>query len=162
MVERRSDASTMLAVMLPAYSFETDDFLERYAVTMGLTSRSESKHNGNWSLTNQCTQKSQPRTASVAAFHDYHDDDDDDDNDDNDDDDDDNNNNNNNNNCTDVGIKSPTIHLRLNTLELWNRKSSRPCADVTIIVLLILELAVLFKCSCRLCSYDVFMSSCIR
>jgi hypothetical protein len=85
-----------------------------------------------------------------------------DDEDDDDDDDDDNNNNNNNNNCTDAWIKSPTIYLRLNAMELWNRKNSRPCANVTIIVVLILKLVVLFKCSCSLCSYNVFTSSYMR
>jgi hypothetical protein len=67
-----------------------------------------------------------------------------------------------NNNCTDAWIKSPTIHLRLNALELWNRKSSHPCADVTVTVVLILQLVVLFKCSCSLCSYNVFISSYVR
>jgi hypothetical protein len=37
---------------------------------------------------------------------------------DDDDDDDDDDNNNNNNNSTDAWITSPTIHLRLNALEL--------------------------------------------
>jgi hypothetical protein len=58
-------------------------------------------------------------------------------------------------NNMDAWITLPKIHLRLSALELWNKKSSRPCADVTFIVVLILELAVLFKYSCTLCSYNV-------
>ena len=58
--------------------------------------------------------------------------------------------------------RMPTIYLRFNALELWNRKSSLPCADVTSVVVLILKLVVLFKCSCSLCSYNVFTFSYMR
>jgi hypothetical protein len=47
MVERRGNASTMLAAMLLEYCVETGDFLQRYAVTMRLISRNESKHIDN-------------------------------------------------------------------------------------------------------------------
>jgi hypothetical protein len=47
MMEGRGNASTMLAAMLLAYCVEQDDFLERYVVTIRLTSRNESKNTDN-------------------------------------------------------------------------------------------------------------------